>query len=37
MTLDLDLQIALDLPGLPAESDCRRWAEAVRAMRAMPN
>ncbi len=31
MTLDLDLQIALDLPGLPAESDFRRWAEAALA------
>ena len=31
MTLELDLQIALDLPGLPAESDFRRWAEAALA------
>lgn len=31
MTLDLDLQIALDLPGLPAESDFRRWTEAALA------
>ena len=29
MSLDLDLQIALDLPGLPAEADFRRWAEAA--------
>ena len=31
MTLDLDLQIAIDLPGLPTESDFRRWAEAALA------
>jgi probable rRNA maturation factor len=31
MTLDLDLQIALDLPGLPAESNFRRWTEAALA------
>ena len=31
MTLELDLQIALDLPGLPAEADFRRWAEAALA------
>ncbi|MFO7640839.1 MAG: rRNA maturation RNase YbeY [Candidatus Competibacteraceae bacterium] len=31
MTLELDLQIALDLPGLPAETDFRRWAEAALA------
>lgn len=31
MTLDLDLQIALDLPGLPAEPDFRRWVEAALA------
>ena len=31
MTLELDLQIALDMPGLPAESDFRRWAEAALA------
>ncbi len=31
MTLELDLQIALDLPGLPTESDFRRWAEAALA------
>ena len=31
MTLDLDLQIALDLPGLPAESDFRCWTEAALA------
>jgi probable rRNA maturation factor len=29
MTLELDLQIALDMPGLPAEADFRRWAEAA--------
>lgn len=29
MTLELDLQIALDLPGLPNEADFRRWAEAA--------
>jgi probable rRNA maturation factor len=31
MTLELDLQIALDLPRLPAEADFRRWAEAALA------
>ena len=31
MTLELDLQIALDLPGLPAEAGFRRWAEAALA------
>jgi probable rRNA maturation factor len=31
VSLELDLQIALDLPGLPAESDFRRWAEAALA------
>ena len=31
MTLELDLQIALDLPGLPAEANFRRWAEAALA------
>lgn len=31
MTLELDLQIALDMPGLPAESEFRRWAEAALA------
>ena len=31
MTLELDLQIALDLPGLPTKSDFRRWAEAALA------
>ncbi|MFZ1642454.1 MAG: rRNA maturation RNase YbeY [Candidatus Contendobacter sp.] len=31
MTLELDLQIALDLPGLPAASDFHRWAEAALA------
>ncbi len=29
MTLELDVQIALDLPGLPAEADFRRWVEAA--------
>jgi probable rRNA maturation factor len=29
MTLELDLQIALDLPVLPNEADFRRWAEAA--------
>lgn len=31
MTLELDLQIALDMPGLPAEPEFRRWAEAALA------
>ena len=31
MTLDLDLQIALDMPGLPTEPEFRRWAEAALA------
>ncbi|MBL8249219.1 MAG: rRNA maturation RNase YbeY, partial [Candidatus Competibacter sp.] len=31
MTLELDLQIALDMPGLPTESEFRRWAEAALA------
>lgn len=31
MTLELDLQIALDMPGLPDESEFRRWAEAALA------
>jgi len=31
MTLELDLQIALDLPVLPNEADFRRWAEAALA------
>jgi probable rRNA maturation factor len=31
MTLELDLQIALDLPGLPTAADLRRWAEAALA------
>ncbi len=31
MTLELDLQIALDLPGLPTASDFHRWAEAALA------
>ena len=29
MTLELDLQIALEMPGLPVEADFRRWAEAA--------
>ncbi len=29
MTLELDLQIALDMPGLPAESEFQRWAKAA--------
>lgn len=29
MSLEFDLQIALDMPGLPAEADLRRWAEAA--------
>jgi probable rRNA maturation factor len=29
MTLELDLQIALEMPGLPTEADFRRWAEAA--------
>ncbi|HRX72436.1 MAG: rRNA maturation RNase YbeY [Candidatus Competibacteraceae bacterium] len=29
MTLELDLQIALEMPGLPAEIDFRCWAEAA--------
>ena len=31
MTLELDLQIALDMPGLPADPEFRRWAEAALA------
>lgn len=31
MTLELDLQIALDMPGLPDEADFRRWAAAALA------
>lgn len=31
MTLDLDLQIALEMPGLPDATDFRRWAEAALA------
>ena len=31
MSLELDLQIALDMPGLPAATDLRRWAEAALA------
>jgi probable rRNA maturation factor len=31
MTLELDLQIALDLPGLPTEADFRHWVEATLA------
>lgn len=29
MKLELDLQIALEMPGLPAMSDFQRWAEAA--------
>ncbi len=29
MTLELDVQIALDMPGLPTEADFCRWAEAA--------
>ncbi|HRY15864.1 MAG: rRNA maturation RNase YbeY [Candidatus Competibacteraceae bacterium] len=31
MTLELDLQIALEMPGLPGEADFRRWTEAALA------
>ena len=31
MSLELDLQVALDMPGLPAETDLHRWAEAALA------
>lgn len=31
MTLELDLQIAIDMPGLPSAADFRRWAEAALA------
>ncbi|MBK8181565.1 MAG: rRNA maturation RNase YbeY [Candidatus Competibacteraceae bacterium] len=31
MSLELDLQIALDMPGLPAAPDLQRWAEAALA------
>ncbi|HCK82525.1 MAG TPA: rRNA maturation RNase YbeY [Candidatus Competibacteraceae bacterium] len=31
MSLELDLQVALDMPGLPAKTDLRRWAEAALA------
>jgi probable rRNA maturation factor len=31
MTLELDLQIALDMPGLPTATDLHRWAEAALA------
>jgi len=31
MTLELDLQIALEIPGLPGETCFRRWAEAALA------
>lgn len=34
MSLDLDLQIAIDAADLPAEADFRRWAEAALAGRA---
>ena len=33
MNLELELQIALDPDGLPAESDFRRWSEAALAGR----
>ena len=29
MTLELDLQIALEMPGLPDEADFQHWAEAA--------
>lgn len=29
MNLELDVQIALDIPSLPTEADLRRWAEAA--------
>ncbi|MCC7219763.1 MAG: rRNA maturation RNase YbeY [Candidatus Contendobacter sp.] len=29
MALELDLQIALEMPGLPAATDFQRWAEAA--------
>ncbi|MEZ5585116.1 MAG: rRNA maturation RNase YbeY [Candidatus Competibacteraceae bacterium] len=31
MTLDLDVQVALESPGLPEETALRRWAEAALA------
>ncbi len=31
MTLELDLQIALDMPGLPTPTEFQRWAEAALA------
>jgi len=31
MNLELDLQIALDMPGLPSRADLLRWAEAALA------
>ncbi|MDQ5910932.1 MAG: putative rRNA maturation factor [Pseudomonadota bacterium] len=31
MTLELDLQIALDLPSLPSAADLQRWVEAALA------
>ncbi|MBL8258836.1 MAG: rRNA maturation RNase YbeY [Candidatus Competibacteraceae bacterium] len=31
MSLELDVQIALDLPGLPSQAELRRWAEAALA------
>lgn len=31
MSLELDLQIALEMPGLPTETDLHRWAEAALA------
>ncbi|HRD66377.1 MAG TPA: rRNA maturation RNase YbeY [Candidatus Competibacter sp.] len=31
MSLELDVQIALDMPGLPTDLELRRWAEAALA------
>ena len=31
MNLELDVQIALDIPSLPTEADLRCWAEAALA------
>jgi probable rRNA maturation factor len=31
MSLELDIQIALEMPGLPTEPDLQRWAEAALA------
>lgn len=36
MSLELDVQIALDLPGLPSEADFHRWATATLAGAAYP-